>query len=67
MVSVRENAPNPHEAPGSLEVCWDGVWEGRDILMETGAKEEVWNGEQRVGTGHADLCWALKCVTFVGL
>jgi hypothetical protein len=24
------------EAPGSLEVWWDGGWEGGDILMETG-------------------------------
>jgi hypothetical protein len=32
------------EAPGSLEVRWDGGW---DIHMETGASgEEVWDVEQ---------------------
>jgi hypothetical protein len=31
------------EAPGSLEVRWDG---DGDIHMETGAGEEVWDVEQ---------------------
>jgi hypothetical protein len=46
------------EAPGSLEVRWDG---GGDIHMETG----VWEGGVRGGTvrgwtGEGDKIWSVK-------
>ena len=48
------------EAPGSLEVRWDGVG---DIIMETGGGEEVWDMEQLEGgsgAGEGNKIWSVK-------
>jgi hypothetical protein len=39
----------PSKDCGSLEVWLDGVWVGRNILLETGAKEDIWDIEQFKG------------------
>jgi hypothetical protein len=36
------------EAPGNLEIRWDGGW-GGDIHVETGSREEVWDVKQLEG------------------
>jgi hypothetical protein len=46
------------EAPGSLEVRSGGGV--RDIHMETGGGEEVWDIEQSEGRWGQDKIWSVK-------
>jgi hypothetical protein len=58
--SVKEDASNPLETPGSGEVWWGGEWGGcGDILMETG-RQEVWMWNSQRVDWEVDIIWIAK-------
>lgn len=60
--SARDDAPNPEEIGGSGKFRGLVEWvEGKDILMKTWGREEVWDVEQlEGGLGERNKIWSVK-------